>query len=88
MSNDKPIRHIAGPYTDLVQQCTRCLKIITDNRNTYYQEGTPPPRGFAEGPVVQAGNGWYVPAEPNDPSVVDCEPMDVVEAFEHDEEQP
>ncbi len=88
MTMDKPIRHIAGPYTDLVQQCARCLCIITDNRNTYYQEGSSPPRGFDEGLVVKDGICWYVPADPKDPSVVDCEPMDVVEAFEHDEGQP
>ena len=30
---NNPIRHIAGPYEDGVQQCKRCLKILADNRD-------------------------------------------------------
>ena len=29
---NEPIRHIAGPYEDGVQQCVRCLRILVDNR--------------------------------------------------------
>lgn len=82
---DKPTRHIAGLYKDLVQQCTRCLKIIADDRNVHFQEGQFPPQGFAEGEVNNLGFGWYIG---HDPEAVDCEPVDVLEVYEHDEEQP
>ena len=81
---EAPIRHIAGPYIDLVQQCTRCLKILADDRNVLVREGRSPPKGFAEGEVNSSGFSQYIG---HDPEAVDCEPMDIVEAFEHDEGQ-
>ena len=33
---NNPIRHIAGPYEEGVQQCTRCLGILIDNRMYFH----------------------------------------------------
>ena len=68
---------------DWVQQCTRCLKILTDYRDAQMPEGSPTPRGWSEGIVIEEGNYW---STADTPRAVDCEPMDIVDAFEHDEE--
>ena len=62
MSN--PIRHIAGPYEDGVQQCVRCLKILIDSRMYFYggTEGETLPReGFRKGVPISFDNEkwWY-----------------------------
>lgn len=48
--------HIAGPYRNGVQRCEACGGIISDDRNTMVEEGTPPIRGFARGPIHRIGN--------------------------------
>ncbi len=60
-SMNKPIRHIAGPYEDGVQQCTRCLKIIADTREIV-QEVKPGGivfYGYREGPIYSVGAEWH-----------------------------
>lgn len=71
---NKPVRHIAGPYKDGVQQCTRCLKIIVDNRGALGLEGSGPAPGFAEGPLCNYGPSWYPEGDHDPDEAVDCEP--------------
>jgi len=70
----RPVRHIAGPYKDGVQQCTRCLKIIVDNRGALGLEGSEPAPGFAEGSLCNYGPSWYLEAGHDPSEAVDCEP--------------
>ncbi|KKN00133.1 hypothetical protein LCGC14_1140920 [marine sediment metagenome] len=72
---NNPIRHIAGPYEDGMQQCTRCLKILIDHGNAVVMESDQRPLlGFDEGPVCDLGNFKYVEFDP-DADAVDCVPM-------------
>lgn len=54
-----PVIHVAGPYKDLVQYCTRCGEILTDWRNAAYLESDGPPSGIEEGAewVITGGMG-------------------------------
>lgn len=72
---DHPVRHLAGPYTEGVQRCTRCLCVITDNRNTHDQQGDSfPPFAFKEGDaIINFGPSWLVEFKCN-PDAVDCKP--------------
>ena len=71
---NNPIRHIAGPYEDGVQQCTRCLKILVDHRNANIPESERRSlQGFNEGPVCILGKSTFVDYILTD--AVDCEPM-------------
>jgi hypothetical protein len=45
-------RHLAGPYKDLVQVCTRCDEVLTDNRNAAWPVRQDEPRGWKEGTEV------------------------------------
>lgn len=67
-----PIRHIAGPYEDGVQQCTRCLKIIIDQRKDLWPSDYPF-GGFRKGkPVCNRGAAWFL----DDYLAIDCLPME------------
>ena len=70
----KRIRHVAGPYTDGVQQCTRCLRILLDNRGGMSRDGSPPPK-YAEGAVLVHGGGCMSLGDRSE--AVDCDPMEV-----------
>jgi len=66
---NNPIRHIAGPYEDGVQQCVRCLEILADHRKTRDHHGF-----FNEGPVCCTNNLWHQEIK-HDHDAVDCVPM-------------
>jgi hypothetical protein len=51
------IEHVAGPYVDLLQHCTRCGSVLSDYRNAAWPSGTPAPRGWEEGARVYV-TGW------------------------------
>jgi hypothetical protein len=48
--------HIAGEYRDLMQHCTRCGAVLSDDRNTMYMIADGPPRGWPLGEVTIRGN--------------------------------
>ena len=71
-----PIRHIAGPYEDGVQQCTRCLKIILDDRKATIATGLKRVlEGFPEGPMCISYGVGYVDIMCSTKST-DCQPME------------
>lgn len=83
----KPIRHIAGPYEDGLQQCTRCLLIIHDHRDVLIlnlNETDLRRLGFCEGRLVGfpvgsllhfGGSKWFQDIL-YESTAVDCVPMD------------
>ena len=71
------IRHITGRYIDQVQQCTRCLKILIDNRDCDMAGGHPgepmsPPK-YGEGDIL-IEDGWCTSLGDR-PDAEDCKPM-------------
>lgn len=46
------VRHKAGKYENLVQTCTRCGEVMTDNRNAAWPVGQPEPQGWPAGSEV------------------------------------
>ena len=83
---NEPIRHIAGPYEDGVQQCVRCLKILIDNRKTRltFRGGSQDALrdGFREGVPLcfdyENAKCWYEYTYDSTDLVqaVNCEPME------------
>ena len=65
-----PIRHIAGPHEDGVQQCTRCLKIIHDKRDESRSSGWPAGRI-----IIEDCLGWRIDMLQS-PEAIDCLPME------------
>ena len=59
-SATKPIimKHLAGKPEGDTQSCTRCGKVITDNRGAMVEVGADGPGFWAEGPVYENGNCW------------------------------
>ncbi len=78
------IRHNAGKMIDWVQQCTRCLKIFANYQGKVSPDDYAIPLGWPEGPVIEHEDHSSAGDEPG---AADCAPMNVVEAFEHDERQ-
>lgn len=66
--------HVAGPMIDLVQECARCGKVLTDYRNTMVpaEEGGRPLTGWAEGAHVEVseGNPRYSSTTDDEPTCV------------------
>ena len=77
----KPIRHLAGPHNEGWQECTRCARVIADNRHKdAVKAGMVDNFGlFAEGPVIEHGEKhagiWRTRlwTAGDEPEAVDCE---------------
>lgn len=44
--------HVAGPYRDYLQHCTRCGAVLSDYRNSAWPGDQEPPKGWQEGAEV------------------------------------
>ncbi len=54
------VQHVAGPYLEGVQFCTRCGETLVDHRDALYLAGTSRrrSRGFIPGAPVVKGPGF------------------------------
>lgn len=49
--------HLAGPYWDGLQLCTRCGYVLTDYRDAMIPEDAPLPQGWPEGARIEVSSG-------------------------------
>ncbi len=71
--SEKAVSHIAGKYSDGVQQCSRCLKILVDDRGS--ESSDCQWTAFPEG-VLSERPGWPICFSVGvDPNAVECKPM-------------
>ena len=74
MKAETNTNHVAGPYLNGIQLCSRCFGVLVDDRGAAYPIGGIPPSGFLPGPVYKEGNMTAVGRAPDLP---DCREIEV-----------